>query len=83
MNLTNFRLNVGQIEMNQIIEMESNTSTFCFREWNVQIPLFSRATLEKLPAELDLEPLRRDWSLDFEEWFYVFWNFMPETFVQA
>ena len=39
-------VNIGQIEMNQNTEMESNTSTLCFRWWNDQIPLFSRGTLE-------------------------------------
>ena len=50
-------LNIGQIAMNQNMEMESNTSTFCFRWINVKIPLFLRATLEQTPAELDLVPL--------------------------
>ena len=50
-------VNIRQIETNQIMEMESNTSTLRFREQNVQIGLISRATLENITAKLDLVPL--------------------------
>ena len=50
-------VNIFQIEGNQNVEMERNTSRLRFREWNVKIPLILPATLEKTTAELDLAPL--------------------------
>ena len=39
-------VNIAQMEIHQNTEMERNTWTLCFREWNVKGPLFLRTTLE-------------------------------------